>query len=88
MALIGNRETNFGLNAGYHNISAFSWEKSGSLVIQVDSFLDEAARYAKSTPLLVSRNMFSNVLNNSQISFAELYTMLKSLPQFSAMIDG
>lgn len=88
MALIGNLDTDFGISASYHNIGFFSWNKSGILTIFVDSYLDEAARLNNDNAMIKKAHVFKDIALNSEITFSDMYVMLKTLPEFSTMANG
>ena len=87
MALSGNLDSGYGAQASYHNIGYFSWDKNGSLNILVHSYLDENARLNNMQPIKSEQISFKNLLDNNTITLSDLYNKIKTVTQFSDMID-
>jgi len=88
MALIGSTESNFGAGATYHMIKNFNWCKGKSIDICVHSFVDQVARIADKSPLLVRTYSIDNSLSLDTITLTNLYDALKLKGDFIGMING
>lgn len=88
MALLGNATTTYNVDATYHMIRSFNWDKFEGFSIKVFSYVDQASRMAGKEPLLDRIYSVKPDGINYNMTVSDLYLKLKLMSDFSSMIDG
>jgi hypothetical protein len=80
MAIIGDLNTPFGVNANYHIITSYGWRKFYTISVEISSYLDQTARNDNCPPLVSQSFTLANVPPNYAISVKDLYNEILALP--------